>query len=185
MLEGMNTNPNHTLAALLLSLPVGVAHAGDKIFFEIISEGLANGVSDDGSVVVGQNNSGGFVWSLDGLQSIGGVAGIAADADGSFITGDTSGSSGDSASRYDAKSGWTVFGGLGPSGCDSSLSSAYDISSDGQRCVGLGWDGCAASAFLWSTDGGMFELPRIGPSSTRADTISGDGAVIGGRGSRT
>ena len=177
----MTNNITKSVSLLLLALPVTVAFAGDeKIYFERISEGLANGVSDDGSVVVGENNSGGFVWTLDGLQEIGGVAAIAADADGSFITGDRSFPSGDTAARYVVTEGWTQFGGLGPSGCDSSLSSAYDISSDGQRCVGLGWDGCAASAFLWSPDDGMFELPRIGPSATRADTISGDGTVIGG-----
>ena len=175
-----NPNPSRILPALLLALPAGITHAGDTIHFEIISEGLANGVSDDGSAVVGQNNSGGFIWTFDGLQEIGGVAAIAADADGSFITGDRSFPSGDTAARYVVTEGWTQFGGLGPSGCDSSLSSAYDISSDGRRCVGLGWDGCAASAFLWSPDDGMFELPRIGPSATRADTISGDGTVIGG-----
>ena len=175
-----NPNPTRILPALLLALPAGITHAGDTIHFEIISEGLANGVSDDGSVVVGENNSGGFVWTLDGLQEIGGVAAIAANADGSFITGDRSFPSGDTAARYVAGEWWTEFGGLGPSGCDSSLSSAYDISSDGQRCVGLGWDGCSANAFLWSEAEGMFRLPQIGPSSTRADTISGDGHVIGG-----
>jgi uncharacterized membrane protein len=177
----MNSKITRSISLLLLTLPATVAFAGEeKIYFEIISEGLANGVSDDGSVVVGQNNSGGFVWTLDGLQEIGGVAAIAADADGSFITGDRSFPSGDTAARYVAGGWWTEFGGLGPSGCDSSLSSAYDISSDGQRCVGLGWDGCSANAFLWSEAEGMFKLPQIGPSSTRADTISGDGHVIGG-----
>jgi len=177
----MTNNTIKSACLPLLALPVAVAIAGDdNIYFERISEGLANGVSDDGSVVVGENNSGGFVWTLDGLQEIGGVAAIAADADGSFITGDRSFPSGDTAARYVAGGWWTEFGGLGPSGCDSSLSSAYDISSDGQRCVGLGWDGCSANAFLWSEAEGMFELPRIGPSATRADTISGDGTVIGG-----
>ncbi|MCP4068863.1 MAG: hypothetical protein GY741_11350 [Phycisphaeraceae bacterium] len=177
----MTNNTIKSACLPLLALPVAVAIAGDdNIYFERISEGLANGVSDDGSVVVGENNSGGFVWTLDGLEEIGGVAAIAADADGSFITGDRSFPSGDTAARYVAGGWWTEFGGLGPSGCDSSLSSAYDISSDGQRCVGLGWDGCSANAFLWSEAEGMFELPRIGPSATRSDTISGDGTVIGG-----
>ena len=87
--------PTRILPVLLLSFPCGIVHAGDEVAFEIISEGLANGVSDDGGVVVGQNNSGGFIWTLDGLQEIGGVAAIAADADGSFITGDRSLPSGD------------------------------------------------------------------------------------------
>ncbi|MAH66003.1 MAG: hypothetical protein CMJ27_06385, partial [Phycisphaerae bacterium] len=57
----LNPNPSRILPALLLALPAGITHAGDTIHFEIISEGLANGVSDDGSAVVGQNNSGGFI----------------------------------------------------------------------------------------------------------------------------
>ena len=45
--------PTRILPVLLLSFPCGIVHAGDEVAFEIISEGLANGVSDDGGVVVG------------------------------------------------------------------------------------------------------------------------------------
>ena len=99
--------------------------------------------------------------------------------DGSLITGDVADTTGNSAGRWSAGN-WIAFGALGISGCDSSLSSAYDISSDGARCVGLGWSGCSASAFLWSDSAGITALPQDGPNSSRADTISGDGMVIGG-----
>ena len=178
-LGDMKTSTIQSVSIFLFILPASVALAGDDVYFERISSGLANGVSADGTVVVGENNSGAFIWTLDGVTNIGESDAIAASADGSFIIGDTSSGPGNSAGRYEAGV-WTIFGGLGRSGCDASLSSAYDISGDGQRCVGLGWDGCSASGFLWSASEGMFELPRIGTSSTRANTISGDGGVIGG-----
>lgn len=176
----MTNHKIRSVSLLLLGLPVAAAFAGDEgVYFERISSGLANGVSGDGSVVVGENNSGAFIWTLQGVTDIGESDAIAASANGSRIIGDTSSGGGNSAGRYEGGV-WTIFGGLGRSGCDSSLSSAYDISADGQRCVGLGWDGCSASGFLWSAAEGMFELPRLGSSSTRANTISGDGVVIGG-----
>ncbi|MCP4836522.1 MAG: hypothetical protein GY895_17345 [Phycisphaera sp.] len=174
-------DPRTGLASvLLLGLAASPLLAGGDVTFEILIDGLAYGVSDDGSTVVGQNAGSGFTWSLEGRASIGQLAGIAVSGDGRFIAGDTTGPVGDSAGRYDGDGGWTIFGGLGPSGCDSSLSSAYDISSDGQRCVGLGWNGCSAGAFLWTPGDGMVALPQNGPNSSRADTISGDGTVVGG-----
>ncbi len=150
------------------------------ILFERVASGLANGVSDDGRVVVGETLTQGFVWTLDGMTEIGGLAAIAANGDGSRITGDVATFGDESAGRYTPGLGWSSFGGLGQFGCDSSLSSAYDISSDGSRCVGLGWSGCSAGAFLWTQADGISALPQLGPNSSRADTISGDGTVIGG-----
>ncbi len=167
-------------SCLVLAAGAPAAFAGD-ILFERITDGIAWDVSDDGSMVVGADiATGGFIWTRDGVTSIGQVAGIAASGDGSFIAGDTSGPVGNSAGRYDAIDGWSVFGSLGSGGCGSDLSSAYDISDDGQRAVGLGWQGCNARAFLWSPVGGMIAMPQSGPFSSRANTISGDGRVIGG-----
>ena len=162
--------------------PATVALAGDaaSVHFERLGSGLAYGVSGDGSTVVGEDSQGAFAWTLSGMTSLGEQAAIAANHDGSIITGDVSATGGNSAGRYLPSSGWTAFGALGASGCDSSLSSAYDISSDGSRCVGLGWDGCSASAFLWIDGEGLAAMPQQGTSSTRADTISGNGMVIGG-----
>ncbi len=171
----------HCGAPLVLGCLVsGLFAQDDAVHFERITSGLANGVSDDGLVVVGETTGSGFIWTLEGMTEIGGIAGIAASEDGGRIVGDVSNVFGDSAGRYTPGLGWSSFGGLGPSGCDSSLSSAYDISSDGTRCVGLGWNGCGAGAFLWTQSGGMSALPQSGPNSSRADTISGDGTVIGG-----
>ena len=175
------SNPNLRLvSSLVLGLVALPVQAGGDIVFEVLIGGLANGVSDDGDFVVGENGSGAFLWTLEGTTALGQVAGIAVSADGRFVVGDTSGPVGNSAGRWEQDGGWASFGGLGPSGCDSSLSSAYDISSDGQRCVGLGWNGCSAGAFLWTPGDGMLALPQSGPNSSRADTISGDGTVVGG-----
>ena len=126
-------------------------------------------------MVGGYDSGGGFIWTPQSSTDIGGTAAIAASGDGSLIVGDLLDGSGNSAGRHEAGDGWIAFGGLGSSGCDSSLSSAYDIASDGQRCVGLGWDGCSAGAFLWTRNEGMRSLPQLGPNASRADTISATG----------
>lgn len=167
---------------LLLALPTAVANAGETVEFYRVGDGLSYAVSDDGSTVVGLLSSGSaFAWTEgDGLSSIGGIEAVGANSDGSAICGGVSTPSGESAGRLLLGATWEPFGGLGASGCDANLSSGYDISSNGARCVGLGWDGCSANAFLWEEGIGIAALPAMGTSSTRADTISGDGHVIGG-----
>ena len=156
---------------------------GDAPRFERLPDGYANGVSDDGSLVVGERfGLGAFAWTLDGVTDLGGTAAVAVGGDGRYVAGNASGASfGDSAGRHDLLTGdWWLLGGLGSTGCDASVSTAYDLTSDGTRCVGLGWDGCSAGAFLWTAGVGIEALPQQGPFSSRADTISGDGTVIGG-----
>lgn len=77
-------------------------------------------------MVVGENNAGAFIWTLDGVTHIGERDAIAARVNGRFMIGDTSSGPGNSAGRYEAGV-WTIFGGLGCSGC-------------------------SASGFLWSAD---------------------------------
>ena len=94
--------------ATLALAPVGA----DEIRFERIPDGYANGVSDDGAVVVGERfGLEAFTWTLaGGLVDIGGVSGISAGADGRRIAGNTSSIFGDSAARYDATTGtWSSF----------------------------------------------------------------------------
>ena len=178
----MNKRANRCLAGVMvMAAAPTLLYAGDDApEFHLVGDGLAYGVSGDGSLVVGGDLSG-FTWSReDGLILVGGSSLIAASSDGRYAVGDYVDGSGETAARLDPFGNWLTFGGLGPSGCDASLSSAYDISDDGTRCVGLGWDGCSASAFLWTESDGMLELPMLGSSASRADTISGDGLFIGG-----
>jgi uncharacterized membrane protein len=46
--------------------------------------------------------------------------------------------------------------------------------------VGLGWSGCSSRAFRWTEAEGMAALPNSGSGSSRANSISGDGTLIGG-----
>lgn len=164
-----------TGAALALAIP-----ALGGLTFQVISPGLANAVSGDGTVVVGSGGTGGFSWTFDGgLAPLGSVSADAVSHDGSIIGGGVDQGGFQSAARYVAGV-WTPFGALGATGCDSSLSSTYDISGDGSIVVGLGWDGCDAAAFRWTEADGMMALPQLGPNSTRANAISADGMFIGG-----
>ena len=66
--------PASLLALGLIVLPL---QAGDDIVFEVLPGGLANGVSDDGAFVVGENAAGAFLWTLEGTTSLGQISGIA------------------------------------------------------------------------------------------------------------
>ena len=123
----MNTKITRSVSLLLLSLPVTAAFAGDDgVCFERIAFGLANGVLGDGTVLVGENNAGAFIWTLDGVTHIGERDAIAARVNDRFVIGDISSGPDNSAGRYGAGVR-TIFGGLGCSGC-------------------------SASGFLWSAD---------------------------------
>jgi uncharacterized membrane protein len=148
--------------------------------FQILSQGVANGVSADGTVVVGQNNEGAFRWRFDGgFTYLDGTTAIAANHDGSIVAGNTTVGATEVALRSVGDVG-TPLGGIEATGCDFYLSSAYAISGDGSVVVGLGWQGCDARAFRWSESTGMTALAQEGTASARANSISADGTHIGG-----
>lgn len=162
------------------SLIVAAAPALAGTSFQVISAGIANGVSADGSVVVGSNNSGAFRWTVGGgFSYLGGASAVAASADGSIVGGNVLVNSIEQSARWVGDVG-TPLGGILPTGCDFSLSSTYAISDDGSTMVGLGWVGCSGRAFRWTEAGGMTALPQLGSNSARANSISGDGTLIGG-----
>lgn len=92
----------------------------------------------------------------------------------------------ETAARWNAStSTWTALPGLGASS-GSSLSSAYDISADGQTVVGLAWVTAGeAHAFKWTPSGGTFDVGRYWfPGwgfQSRANGVSADGSVIVGK----
>jgi len=148
--------------------------------FQVLFQGIANGVSGDGSVVVGANNSGAFAWTFDGgVTELGNLGAIACSHDGSVIGGQLFSDGLEQAARW-IGGRWTTLGGINPTGCDSSLSSTYGMSADGSVIVGLGWQGCSGRAFRWTQADGMIALPQSGSNSARANSISGDGTLIGG-----
>ncbi|MEC9234078.1 MAG: hypothetical protein VX403_09245, partial [Planctomycetota bacterium] len=86
---------------------------GDAPRFERLPDGYANGVSDDGSLVVGERfGLGAFAWTLDGVTNLGGSAAVAVGGDGRYVAGNASGASfGDSAGRHDLLTGdWWLLG---------------------------------------------------------------------------
>lgn len=139
-------------------------------------------ISADGSVVVGDMNGEAFYWHWRTEPSptmIGGKGARAVSDDGTWIAGniDDPMTGDDVAARWSQNTGWQAVGGLSICG---NLSTAYDISGDGDRVVGLAWNGCSARGFLWTFSTGVLELQNLGNGNCRASAISGDGSQIGG-----
>jgi probable HAF family extracellular repeat protein len=164
----------------------------------------ANGVSDDGSVVVGASESalGGeaFRWtSATGMVGLGDLPGgrftsgaEAVSADGNVVVGtgwiDDSSHDGDEMSpfRWTSATGMVDLGDLDNCisnwGCRSS--SGTDVSADGSVVVGTsnhGFD--TREAFRWTSADGMLSIGALpsGRARARAYGVSADGTVIVGR----
>jgi uncharacterized membrane protein len=144
-------------------------------------------VSADGSVVIGQARiHKGFVWTqLDGLASVGDLAGgstttnaMGISADGSIIVGQGSSANGFEAYRRTSDGMMIGLGDL-PGGSFSSFAS--DISADGSIIVGAGNNG-TLTAVRWTEATGFQSLgylEAVQPLSA-AIAISGDGSTITG-----
>ena len=177
-------NTRLTVLALLVLAFVAYAtvpsHA--QQFVELPSGTWVNDVTADGSMVVGNLNGEAFYWNWRSDPApivIGGKTASAVSDDGTWIAGNidhpTTGV--DVAARWSQATGWQVVGGLSTCG---NLSTAYDISGDGDRVVGLMWNGCSARGFLWTFSTGVLELQNLANGNNRASAISGDGSQIGG-----
>lgn len=153
---------------------------------------VAQGVSNDGTVVVGTSNSTAslyygqpFRWTASsGLVSLGtinGGTGIQSycnglSDDGAIAVGSTPNGSGFQESfRWGTETGMQ---GLGSSGLGSN--GAYAVSADGSVVVGRNvQDGFSSCAFRWTNATGMYTLGDCG-SANVARTVSADGEIIGG-----
>ena len=148
----------------------------------------ANGVSADGSVVVGwAYNAAGysraFRWTqATGMIDLGTLSGgnysvaRGVSADGSVVVGWA-----DNAARQDRAFRWVngVMQNLGTLGGSHSM--AYGVSADGS--VVVGWARNAAEqgrAFRWTQATGMIDLGTLGGSSSTAYGASADGSVVVG-----
>ena len=168
------------MCSALLTLSVGTAVAQQTVQAPLGA--LIRGVSGDGSRAIGNQGGEAFYWDwrVDPTPTlIGGQAANAVSYDGSVIVGNMEDPvTGDSiAGRWTVATGWVALGGM--SNCGS-ISSARDVSDDGTAVTGLAWDGCSAIAFLWTTTGGFEQLQVLGAGSHTANTISGDGSMVGG-----
>jgi probable HAF family extracellular repeat protein len=192
------------LSGLFIIAPAETAHAqfsftrlGDLPGGTVLSS--AQGVSSDGSIVVGHSFSAqgyeAFRWTSEegmiGLGFLGSLADMkpfsfaeAISADGSVIVGrSTSSTSVGEAFRWTRSEGMVGLGHLASQADGTLYSNAYDVSADGRVVVGTSTSpNGSRQAFRWTQADGMVELgdlPRDGLSSG-ASAVSGDGKVIGG-----
>jgi probable HAF family extracellular repeat protein len=159
----------------------------------------ANGVSGDGSIVVGRGHTGpdrAFRWTeATGMVQIGDLPGGSADsiagrisADGSTIIGSSSSASGREAFRWTQATGMQGLGDL-PGGTFESYANA--LTPDGSTIVGssgvagsAGTSADAREAFLWTAAAGMIGLGDLpgGIDWSAAYDVSADGKTIVGIG---
>ena len=150
------------------------------------SHSYANGISADGSTVVGASNDKAFRWTAAGgmadLGAIvpGGISGNYAygvSTDGSVIVGKGQTGSGNEAFR------WTSGGMIGLGGLlsGSVVGRANAVSADGSIVVGRSLSDSGRQAFRWASGSmvGLGYLPGSGYSSS-ANGISADGSIIVG-----
>jgi probable HAF family extracellular repeat protein len=140
----------------------------------------AQGVSDDGLVVVGDSVSAlgfrSFRWTAaGGMLDIGPGAALAASNDGSVVVGVAV----NRAYRWSAGTGQVALGTL-PGGSTTSI--AYEVTPNGLVVVGNALDSSAATeAFRWNATDGMVGLGFLaGRDESRAKDVSADGKIVVG-----
>jgi probable HAF family extracellular repeat protein len=162
---------------------------------------VANGVSRDGTVVVGNDNNEEWVtgvrafrWtSADGMFGLGDLPGgdvdsVAHDvsADGSVIVGSSLSASGTEAFRWTSEDGMVALGDL-PGGDFHSV--ATGVSADGSVVVGSSESASGREAFRWTSEDGMQSVASIlttaavdliGFTLRTASDVSADGYTIAG-----
>lgn len=168
------------------------------------SYGSANGISADGSVVVGSSvDANGyerpFRWTQSGgMVSLGTLTNYPASnqngasdvsADGSIVVGFGTTETGRTAFRWSSGIGMQSLGTLPGAGNGGGelLSYAAAISADGTTIVGSGYSANGNEAFRWTSAGGMVGLGDLpgGFFSSSAVDVSANGAIIVGQGTRT
>ena len=152
----------------------------------------AQGISPDGSVVVGYSNIAiyegrAYRWtSAGGLESLGVLPGgsrsnaFGVSADGSVVVGYSESSSGERAFRWTAAGGMIDLGtlvGVSPS------SNAFDVSADGSVVVGHSTSNNGTRAFRWTSGTGMVDLGVLpGGYYSYGTKVSADGSIVVGYG---
>jgi probable HAF family extracellular repeat protein len=153
----------------------------------------ANGVSADGSVIVGQtisdNGLEAFTWTAGvGMQGLGDLPGgsffseaNAVSADGTRVVGRATCERGQEAFLWDADQGMV---GLGFLADDEPWSRAMAMSPDARFIVGEAASPSGTVAFLWTFEDGMREIGDLpgGIGLSVADAVSADGSVVVGAG---
>lgn len=154
---------------------------------------VANAVSADGSVVVGEafsSTTEAFRWtSGTGMVGLGGLPGGASysgardtSSDGSVVVGEgVNASDRSEAFRWSSDTGMVGLGGLSGESPDSV---ANGTSSDGSVVVGFGFSASGIEAFRWTSGTGMVGLGDLpeGLFNSVANGVSADGSVVVGFG---
>ncbi len=187
-----------TLSALTTPVAAQPSFQGIGDLAGGIFQSRANGVSADGSVVVGQGRTASgdraFRWtSLGGMTSLGILPGGAFDesrancvSDDGFVIvgfGFTAGVA-QEAFRWALGTGMVGLGQL-PGGVSGSES--FGVSADGSLVVGLSERTLGFEAFTWTSGGGMIGLGDLpgGTFASKATGVSANGLVVGGQGRST
>lgn len=187
--------PSKTLNVLSLVIVASfffVVTAPAQFFSLPSGQGFVESVSNNGVAAGSFNSPEYFMWEIGvgGKVSIGGVPagnGVGGQAsisnDGAFIGGVTfnTASGFHECSRYEVATGmWTPLGGLtGSSG--SAISSAWNMSGDGESIVGLAWINAGMAHATHWRDGKVIDLGSTSSgNSSRANAVNYDGTVIGG-----
>jgi probable HAF family extracellular repeat protein len=173
------------LAILPASAVRAATFAGLGFLSGFTLQGTADGVSADGSTVIGTytstaNNREGFRW-----KATSGVAGLpvafsqayGVSADGSAIAGTTASKG---AARWTQSTGWASLGHL--SGGTMASAIALGISGDGSAVVGYSGSTPGTQAFRWTQSVGMTSLGDLpgGNFYSLASGISADGSTVVG-----
>jgi len=156
--------------------------------FPTKSDSYAQGVSHDGSVIVGAGNIGdpfdrvlhAFRWSSAGegrdLGTLGGTYGTAAAAsrNGSVIVGTATNSKGAYRAFRWTEAGMVDLGTLG-----GQIATATGVNADGSVVVGASFpaNNSDVHAFRW-TSAGIVDLGTLGGSLSSANAVSSDGEVV-------
>ncbi len=144
----------------------------------VAGNGIAWGVSADGSVVVGRStDEGAFRWTaLGGVQYLGGLGATDVSTDGSVVCGYGYFGVSRRAFLWTADTGLRELGSLG--GGDSV---ARGISADGAVVVGdSNRSDAYRHAFRWTAGTGMQDLGTLGGFESYAHDVSADGSVVVG-----
>jgi probable HAF family extracellular repeat protein len=180
-------------ALVLISSPSSADDFGGLGFLPSTTSSTANGISADGTVVVGYSGLQAYSWTeTGGMVGLGFLPGqsfsnaIAASGDGSVVVG-YSEYFGSSFGRRAFR--WTLAGGmvsLGTLTGSHDYSAAHAVNADGSVVVGIsGQTFVGQQAFRWTQADGMLGLGFLpGKNSSAAVGVSGDGNIVVG-GSRT
>jgi probable HAF family extracellular repeat protein len=176
--------------AALLASTIQLAADDKTILIELDrrSSALPAAMSASGAVVAGVINDtlNAFYWMpTTGVIFAGGVAADGVSRDGRTIVGWAKDSRGvDQAAIWVRGTEWRLLGSFSPTAapCDTALSIATDVSSNGEVVVGYARNGCAIThAYRWTESTGMVDLgSSVDGRPSQATGVSADGMVVVG-----